>query len=152
MLRLAEAHDAVEVAEIFLASRKADVAFAPLAHSDAEVKQWIREVLIPTGGLYIYRERGVAVGMLCISVHGGFSWIDHLYIHPEHVGKGFGAALLTFAKKSLPSPIRLYTFQQNVGAIRFYEREGFRPIRLSDGAENEERCPDVLFEWAAQEV
>jgi RimJ/RimL family protein N-acetyltransferase len=45
-------------------------------------------------------------------------------------------------------PIRLYTFQQNNGARQFYERNGFSPVRCSDGAANEERCPDVLYELA----
>lgn len=39
--------------------------------------------------------------------------------------------------------------QANVRARRFYERYGFRAIRLSDGRANEEHCPDVLYESAA---
>lgn len=151
MLRLADAHDAIEIAEVFLASRKTDIGFAPLTHSDDDVRQWIREVLLPSGGLYVYREQGVAVGMLFISVHDRFSWVDQLYIHPKHVGRGYGALLLSFAKKELTSPIRLYTFQQNDRAIKFYQREGFRVVQLSDGSDNEERCPDVLMEWVPRD-
>ena len=60
------------------------------------------------------------------------------------VDRGIGTALLERAKTGLGSPIRLYTFPASVGARRFYDRHGFRVIALSDGSDNEERCPDVL--------
>ena len=37
--------------------------------------------------------------------------------------------------------------QQNEGARRFYERGGLRAIRFTDGDGNEEKMPDVLYEW-----
>jgi hypothetical protein len=49
----------------------------------------------------------------------------------------------------LPLPIRLYTFQQNTGARRFYGRHGYVEIAFINGEDNEEACPDVLFEFAA---
>jgi ribosomal protein S18 acetylase RimI-like enzyme len=55
--------------------------------------------------------------------------------------------LLEQAKALLGSPIRLYTFQANQGARRFYERHGFRAVAFGDGSNSEERCPDVLYEW-----
>jgi hypothetical protein len=50
----------------------------------------------------------------------------------------------------LARPVRLYTFQPNEHARRFYERKGFAPIEFSDGSTNEERCPDVLYELSEQ--
>ena len=41
--------------------------------------------------------------------------------------------------------MRLYAFQQNEAARRFYERHGFVAIAFGDGSTNEERCPDVLY-------
>ena len=33
-------------------------------------------------------------------------------------------------------------------AVRdFYERWGFKAVRFGDGSGNEEKCPDVLYEW-----
>jgi ribosomal protein S18 acetylase RimI-like enzyme len=58
-----------------------------------------------------------------------------------------GSLLLEQAKQMLGNPIRLYTFQANVAARRFYQRHGFREIEFSDGSANEERIPDVLLEW-----
>lgn len=52
------------------------------------------------------------------------------------------------AARSL-APLRLYTFQANHGAMRFYERHDFLAIAFTDGQANEERCPDVLYEHRA---
>jgi len=147
MIRLADTQDAHEIGELFLASRKKHVSFAPLAHSDAEVRDWIRDTVIPGGGVFVYCERDVIVGFVAISEHDGFSWVDQLYVGPACVGRRYGAFLLSHAKGLLKPPIRVYTFQQNEGARRFYRREGFRDIHLSDGSLNEEQCPDVLLEW-----
>jgi ribosomal protein S18 acetylase RimI-like enzyme len=144
--------DAEQVAAVLLASRKAFVAFAPMAHTDDEVRDWVATSLIPLGGVSVAVDGGSdeeVVGVMAISQQGGFGWIDQLYLHPSAVGRGIGTRFLDLAKGSLGSPIRLYTFQENTGARRFYERHGFRAIAFSDGADNEEHCPDVLYEWVA---
>lgn len=76
----------------------------------------------------------------------GFGWINQMWVTPSLVGKGIGSNLLRHALTVLEPPIRLYTFQANSGARRFYERYGFQAIEFTDGQSNEERCPDVLFE------
>lgn len=65
------------------------------------------------------------------------------------VGQKIGSALLAHAIQTLAKPIRLYTFQQNTGARRFYERHGFHAIQFTEGEGNEEKCPDVLYELCA---
>ena len=85
--------------------------------------------------------------MMALSDDGTVGWVEQLYVHPRVVGCGIGTQLLERAKTELGSPIRLYTFQANTGACRFYERHGFRAIAVGDGSGNEEQCPDVLYEW-----
>ena len=34
-----------------------------------------------------------------------------------------------------------------VSPTRFYEARGFRAIRFTDGADNEEQMPDVRYRW-----
>lgn len=132
---------------MYLASRKTYLAYAPLVHSDDDVRQWIREILIPMGRVTIALEGHDIVGMMATSIDDhACAWIDHLYVDPSSVGQGTGSFLLQLAMKELPRPVRLYTFQMNAGARRFYERHGFVPIIFGDGSGNEERCPDVLYE------
>ena len=72
--------------------------------------------------------------------------VDALYLAPGARGQGLGAALLAEAKAA-EDALGLWTFQANVGARAFYARQGFAETRLTDGAENDERLPDVRLEW-----
>lgn len=76
------------------------------------------------------------------------SWLDHLYVHPEHQNEGIGSHLLKMALED-SDELNLWVFQKNTGAIRFYERLGFRLVRATDGADNEEHEPDALYAWVA---
>ena len=42
--------------------------------------------------------------------------------------------------------LRLWTFQRNAGARRFYERNRFIAVEFGDGSGNEEGEPDVRYE------
>lgn len=150
-VRIATADDAPEVANVYLSSRKTFLSFSSLAHTDDEVRNWISSILIPTGNVYVAENDKGIVGMMAISASDTISWIDQLYLAPDAVGQGIGSQLLQTAMEKLNHPIRLYTFQQNHGARKFYERHGFREISRSDGSDNEEKCPDILFEYRHSE-
>ncbi len=145
-LRNATKDDSERISDIYLTSRKRYISYAPLAHADEAVRVWIKQQLVPAGNVTVALFEGAVVGFVAISRQGPHGWIDHLYLDPTAVGVGVGSLLLSRAKHLLGSPIRLYTFQQNDGARRFYRRHGFREIELSDGALNEEKTPDVLLE------
>lgn len=146
--RNATVMDAERIADIYLAARKQYVAYAPLAHTDEQIRAWVRESLIPSGGVTVAVIDGAVVGFIATSCAETSTWIDQLYVDRSFIGSGLGSALLRFAKARLASPIRLYTFQQNERARRFYLRHGFREIEFTDGSGNEEKTPDVLMEWA----
>ena len=147
-LRSASAEDAPDVARVLRASRTRFLPYAPPARSEAEDLRWVAQSLIPSGGVTVASVAGRIVGVLAMGESSGASWITQLYVEPEHCGTGVGSQLLRAALGALPKPIRLYTFQQNVAARRFYERFGFEAIAFSDGSANEEGCPDVLYELA----
>ena len=121
-----------------------------MVHTDEEVRGWIADILIPRGDVYVAESQGQVVAMLAISRDESGGWIDQLYVKPGHTGQGIGHRLLRVAHSRLKPPVRLYTFQANTGARRFYERHGYRVLRFTDGR-NEERCPDVLYEWCGVE-
>lgn len=72
--------------------------------------------------------------------------VEALYLSPTARGQGYGAQLLAEAKAACPQ-LTLYTFQANLPAQRFYAREGFTEIARSDGADNDERLPDLRLVW-----
>ena len=146
LLRQATSSDASSVADVLLTSRKTFLPFAPLAHSDDEVRRWIAGVLIPSGGVTVAVIAAEVVGMMALSREGPCGWIDQLYLHPTVVGRGIGSLFIERAKQELGALIRLYTFQASTASRRFYERHGFQAVAFSDGHANEERCADVLYE------
>ena len=75
-------------------------------------------------------------------------WIEQLYVLPQRQGQGIGAALLALAKAEFPR-LHLWTFQRNLAARRFYTARGFIVVRETDGADNYEKEPDVLYRWEA---
>jgi ribosomal protein S18 acetylase RimI-like enzyme len=73
--------------------------------------------------------------------------VEHLYVDPGRLREGIGSMLLDEAKRRLPAGFRLWVFQQNEPARRFYEKHGLSVVRLTDGAANEEKTPDALYAW-----
>jgi GNAT superfamily N-acetyltransferase len=144
-LRPATDADASQVFEVLYSSRKALLPYACLRTAD-DVRQWTRTVLIPAGGITLAIGAGSVVGVVGTQREDGVSWITQLYVAPAHVAQGVGTLLLSHALTALPRPVRLWCFQRNTRARRFYERRGFEPLRFTDGAANEERLPDVLYE------
>ena len=149
VLRGAVAGDAECIARILIDVRSAFMPYAPLVHTPDEVRNWVRTFLVPSPGTVVAERNGEVVAVMAMQRKPACSWIMQMAVDPPHVATGIGSALLEHAVAVLPSPIRLYTFEANAGARRFYERHGFRAIQLTDGQDNQERCPDVLYEFVA---
>lgn len=147
LLRPALPDDAADVARLLIEVRRAFVPYAPLAHADDEVRSRVAERLVPAGGVTIAHEGDAVAGMIAVVAGDRAvpSWIEQMAVEPALVGRGIGTALLGHVLATLPHPVRLYTFQENAKARRFDERNGFQAIAFSEGAGNEERCPDVLL-------
>jgi GNAT superfamily N-acetyltransferase len=145
-LRVAKTDDAPRIADILIGTRTTFMPYAPSAHSEPDVREWVASYLVPTGGVVVAEVDGQVIGAMATATELECSWITQMAVDPGWVGRGIGSVLLAHAIEALARPIRLYTFQQNVGARRFYERHGFQAIQFTDGQENEERCPDVLYE------
>ncbi len=146
-LRAATAADAAGVARVLIESRRQLMPFAPSAHTDDEDRGWVRDTLVPSGTVTVAVADGAVAGVLALSAQAGVCWIDQLSVHPTQVARGIGRRLLMHALATLKQPVQLYTFQANHHARAFYERHGFHAVAFSDGAGNEEHCPDVLYRW-----
>jgi len=123
--------------------------YAPSAHPEPELREWVASVLVPSGGVTVAEVLGRVVGVVATAHSQQGSWVRQMAVDPALVNQGIGTLLLAHAVRTLALPIRLYTFQANAGARRFYERHGFVPVEFTDGQANEERCPDVLYELRA---
>jgi ribosomal protein S18 acetylase RimI-like enzyme len=142
MIRAATTADIDDIARILRVSFETAMPFIPPLHTPDEDRTFIRTRVIPACEIWVADENGV-IGFIAFRE----GWIDHLYIRPAHQRRGLGRALLEQAKKRFPE-LQLWAFQRNHKAIAFYEANGFRLVRQTDGAQNEEREPDALYIWS----
>ncbi len=141
MIRRAVADDGQPIASLFRRSF-GTLTFLPTLHTPAEDREFFARA-VEEQEVWVWEEEGRVVGFAALA-HG---MLNHLYVEPADQGRGIGAALLEHAKGRLTEGVRLWTFQRNENARRFYERRGFRCVELTDGSGNEEREPDALYEW-----
>src|SRR5947208_2619515 len=111
VLRAATAEDASQVTQVLLSSRNTFLPYARSAYTDAEVHRWVREVLIPSGGVTVACASVAVVAVLATARESNLNSVIQLYIAPSHVGQCIGSRLLSHALASLHLPVRLYTFQ-----------------------------------------
>ena len=64
---------------------------------------------------------------------GEVTLVRHAYVLPERQGEGIGGRLLAHLKEMTGGRLLVGTWTANAGAVRFYERHGFR--LLADGQE-----------------
>lgn len=114
----------------------------PVLHTSQEDLSFYTTVVFPRADIWLIEATGATAGF--VAFRSG--WIDHLYIHPAHQRRGFGSQLLAVAK-SENHALNLWTFQCNQQARHFYEKHGFRAVKMTDGTDNEERQPDALYAW-----
>ena len=146
-LRPATPGDAAAIAEVWLRSFAGAYAF-PHAHSDDDVRRWIREEVVPGKEVWVAEDPRGLVGFIALAP----GWVEHLYVDPVAQGEGVGRRLLELAQaRDATGELQLYTFQVNDRARRFYARNGFVEVELGDGSSNEERQPDVRLRWTARD-
>lgn len=78
-----------------------------------------------------------------VSVTG--SLIEDLYVLPEQQGQGYGTRLLRFAMAQCAERPTLWILDNNAGARRLYEREGFAATGKRNGLG---RICELEFVWS----
>jgi GNAT superfamily N-acetyltransferase len=140
-IRPATPQDVEAVARLFRVVRTACLPYLPDLHTPAAELAFFRDHVFPGCTVWIAGE--AAIDGFCAWRPG---WVDHLYIRPDCHGQGRGTALLAQAMAEHPK-LRLWVFQRNAQALRFYAARGFRVVERTDGSRNEEHEPDALLEW-----
>jgi len=141
VIRRATPDDVEEIVAIFEPSF-GTLDFLPTLHTHEEHLAWFERRLREDEGYIL--GRGFAVLQ--------DDWLTYLYVHPEAIGTGIGHALFEHVTTLRPDGIQFWVFQQNERARRFYESHGAVAVEFTDGSANEERTPDVRYEWRPSNV
>lgn len=141
-LRLALPGDAPSIARILRACQEA-MPFLPRLHTPEEDLRYVGESMLPGLEVWVAEEGGRVLGFVALTE----ATLGHLYVEAGAQGRGIGRTLFARARERRPAGFELWVFQENDGARRFYEREGCRLVRLTDGRDNEEQVPDALYAW-----
>ena len=84
-------------------------------------KRW-RDELVPRATIILAEQDAVLVGFVTVDTAG---YLDQLVVAPEHWGTGAAAHLMAAAKRLSPCGLDLQVNQDNLRAVRFYEKHGF---------------------------
>ena len=147
MLRRARPEDADELAVILRTAMRGAMPSLPELHTPDEDRRFLHGAVLPNEEVWVAEVDGRPVGFAALGSRNGDDFLQHLYVAPEFQGGGLGTELIERAKTRRPTGFRLWVFQKNNGARRFYEKNGLRVVELTDGSANDEREPDALYEW-----
>ena len=143
ILRRATEADAPGIAVTLRQAFRVSLPFLPELHTPEEDLWFVREQMLVRDEVWVVEAGG---GVIAGFIGFREGWIDHLYVHPEWQGRGLGPELLSKPLQYRQAR-RLWTFQKNTRARKFYEDRGFKLIELTEGSGNEEKEPDALYEW-----
>jgi GNAT superfamily N-acetyltransferase len=146
-LRAAKPEDAPAIAEVFSASFRL-LDFLPALHTVDEDRWYIANIILKECNVTVAEDDS---GIISFIARQGEE-VRLLYTRPDRIGGGAGTRLIEAAKASGVAALELWCFQANARGRRFYEARGFRAIRFTAGADNEERMPDVRYRWDASLV
>lgn len=148
-IRQAGIADVPVVARVFRASFRHTYPHFPELHTPQEDLEFFSMKVFPQNRVYV-AEAGGSDGQRRIVGFIAFTteMVNQLYVLPDAAGRGVGSALLAIAIQNCKrGSLQLWTFQCNLKARNFYSKHGFAMVRATDGAENEERQPDILLEY-----
>ncbi len=141
-LRRATVGDAEAIAEVNFASYRL-LTFLPMLHSIDSYRWFVANVMLKECAVTVAEDDTGIISFLALRGEE----VSQFDTRPDRIGQGAGTQLIEAAKSSGVAALELWCFQANARDRRFYEARGFRAIGLTDGAQNEERTPDVRYRW-----
>jgi putative acetyltransferase len=109
-------------------------------------ERW-RSELVPNAAVIVAEEAGALAGFVTIDTH---AYLDQLVVAPEHWGSKLAEALVDEAKRLSPDSITLLVNDDNIRAIRFYERNGF--VRAGEDVNPASGRPVLKMTWRSGDI
>jgi GNAT superfamily N-acetyltransferase len=141
MIRRGRPGDVEAIVAVFERSF-ATLDFLPILHTHDENLAFLR-LVVAEQDVFVAEREGRVLGFLALDGDLG----TFFYVDPDKQGAGIGSALWEAATHARPGGFHFWVFQENERARRFYEAQGAVPVEFTDGSGNEERTPDVRYDW-----
>lgn len=109
-------------------------------HTPRETFVWMKDVVFGNEQVIVAEIEGAVVGYASYTDKS----LSNMYVLPDYQRRGVGSKLLDAILRRIPTGVELWVFEDNVEAIRFYERNGFKTVSGA-GGNNEEGLPDRLM-------
>ena len=90
--------------------------------------------------VYVYENNGEIQGFIGLNRE----YVEGIFVCDKLQSQGIGKLLLDFVKESR-TELSLHVYQKNIGAIRFYQREGFET--QSEGMDEDTCEKDYVMTW-----
>lgn len=113
-------------------------------HTLDDARNFFRNAVLDTCEVLVATQEGTLGGVIAVQA----SWIRQFAVFPAFQRQGIGRALLLRAKETSPRELRLFTFQRNTPARKFYEAQGFVSVAFGTSPAPESE-PDVEYRWRA---
>ncbi|MGG7077830.1 N-acetyltransferase [Clostridium sardiniense] len=111
-----------------------------------ESQDIVRNKYIPISKTYIYKEDDIIKGFISILNN---NFIGGLFVANDSQGQGIGKALIDTVKNELNgltlNGLTLNVFKENVRALKFYKREGFKIV--SESIDSATLKEEILMKW-----
>ncbi len=101
----------------------------------------VRNKYIPIAKTYVYKEDDTIKGFISILNN---NFIGGLFVENDSQGKGIGKELINLVKDET-NRLSLNVFKENIRALNFYKREGFRIV--SESIDSATLKTEILMEW-----
>lgn len=143
-IRAFEAADEAATFLVWQRSGSAVYTFLPAwsAHTPNEASQYFRDVIVKECDLWVAAPGDQVLGYMALRG----SYIDRLYIDPDHWRQGWGSRFVEFARQLSPPGLELHTHVENTAARAFYEKHDFQAVKFGVSPPPES-APDIEYHW-----
>lgn len=139
MIRESDNNDLEKIMQIWLDTNISVHKYIPQEYWTSNAK-YVKEAIQETE-VYVYEENKEIKGF--IGINKGH--IEGIFVEEKYRNQGIGKELLSYCKNKYDK-LTLEVYKKNTKAIKFYEREQFKPIKEDIEAANNE--VEILMEWS----
>ncbi len=141
MIRKSTEKDYKKLADLWLDSSRQGHYFISSGHWE-KLADKIWKHYLPQAQTFVFEDKHRIKGFISLPDD---NYIGALFVHPLFQQQKIGTKLLLYARRKRPN-IQLKVFAKNAGALKFYQKHGFKV--LAESVDSETGESELLMAWA----